>query len=164
MEIQKIDPISLLVDNALSRPVRGFHKPRNESSKNPWIKVPEKAQKMHPEFSAAAVSFQQLDKIEKTITSLKEEISTMRRTLPPFPPGSQERVRLLKSYIGLRKLIEQLTVPPEIPVIRQKKEIDLPEISNPNADQEWEAALTGLEKTQEVIRQVRASMEKESVF
>ena len=56
-----------------------------------------------------------MDQIEKTASSLKEEINTMQRTLPPFPPGSQERVRLLKSYIGLRKLIEQLTVPPEVP-------------------------------------------------
>jgi hypothetical protein len=163
MDIQRIDSISILVNNSYSRTVQDFPRPKAEFSKDPWIKAPDHAKEIAPHFSDAAVRLQQMDQqfdlIGKTASSLKEEIITMQRTLPPFPPGSQERVRLLKSYIGLRKLIEQLTIPREVPFIRIKEEIALPEISNQATDQEWEAAVWGLEKTQEVILQKKTSLE-----
>ncbi|OGP50504.1 MAG: hypothetical protein A2Y79_06320 [Deltaproteobacteria bacterium RBG_13_43_22] len=163
MEIQRIDNISLFVDNTLSRPVQDFPKPRTVSSKTPWIKAPESAKEKAPHFSEAAMRLQemdqQMDQIEKTASSVKEELNTMRRTLPPFPPGSEERVRILKGYIGLRKLIEQLTVPPEVPFIRFKEEISIPEMSDQASDQEWEKAIQALDKTKEAIQQKRASLE-----
>jgi hypothetical protein len=103
-----------------------------------------------------------MGQIEKSASSLREKITTMQRTLPPFPPGSQERVRLLKSYVGLRKLIEQLTIPPEVPLFRQKKELDLPEISNPDSDQEWKTAVKGLDKTLGAIQQGKVLTERGS--
>ena len=151
------------MENAFPRPVQDFPRPRTESSKDPWIKTPDSGKEIAPHFSEAAVRLQQMDQqmdqIEKTASSLREELNTMRRTLPPFPPGSQERVRLLKSYIGLRKLIEQLTVPPEVPFIRFKEDIQTPELSAQASDQEWDSAITALDKTQEAIQQKRASLE-----
>jgi hypothetical protein len=34
------------------------------------------------------------------------------KNYPPFPPGSEERVKILKSISSLRKEIDQLTIPP----------------------------------------------------
>jgi hypothetical protein len=151
------------VANNYSRKVQEFSKSRTESSGIPWTKTLEIPKEIAPNFSETAVRLQQMDQqmdeIEKTASSLREELNTMRRTLPPFPPGSQERVRLLKSYIGLRKLIEQLTIPPEVPFIRFKEEISLPEMSDKASDQDWDRAISALDKTQETIQQKRASLE-----
>ena len=163
MNFLRIDSISLLVNSALSRSAQDFPKMSTGSSKIPWIKSPNSSNEIVPRFSEAAVRLQkmdqQIDQIGKAASSLKEEIITMQRTLPPFPPGSQERVRLLKSYIGLRKLIEELTIPHEVPIIRNKEEISLPEISDQATDQEWKAAIKGLERTQEVIQRRKSSLE-----
>ncbi len=163
MEIQKIDSISLVVDNPLSRSVQDFPRLQPEPSKKPWIKVPDTPKEITTQFSDEAVRLQQLDQqmnqIEKTASSLKEEMNTIRRTLPPFPPGSQERVRLLKSYIGLRKLIEDLTIPPEDLSVRLKEGISLPEINENASDQDWDKAISALDKTQATIHQKRISKE-----
>jgi hypothetical protein len=162
MDIQRIDSISILVNNSYSRTAQDFPRPKVDSSKDPWIKTLDNTKEIAPHFSNEAVQLQQMDQqidqIGKTTSSLKEEIITMHRTLPPFPPGSQERVRLLKSYIGLRKLIEQLTIPREVPFIRIKEEMALPEINDQATDQEWEEAIRGLEKTQDLIQQRKASL------
>ncbi len=163
MEIQRIGDISLLVDNTFPRPVKDFPKIQSGPSKDPWIKTPESVKEIAPRFSEAAVRLQrmdqQLDQIEKTASSLKEELNNIRRTLPPFPPGSQERVRFLKGYIGLRKLIEQLTVPPDLTFIRFKAAIQIPEMGAQSSDQEWDKVISALDKTQEAIQQKRASLE-----
>jgi hypothetical protein len=163
MDIKKIDSISLLVANTYSRSVQDFPISRTESSRIPWTKTPESTQDITPHFSEKAVRLQhmdqQMDQIGKTASSLKDQMNTILRTLPPFPPGSQERVRLLKSYIGLRKLIEDLTIPPEVPFFRFKEEISLPEISDKASDQDWERAISALDKTQKALQQQKALME-----
>jgi hypothetical protein len=162
MDIQKIDSIPLVMANTYSRTVQDFPKLRTEDSGIPRTKTPESKKEIAPQFSETAVLLQkmdqQLDQIEKATSSLREELYTMQRTLPPFPPGSQERVRLLKSYIGLRKLIEDLTIPPEVPFFRFKEEISIPEISAKASDQDWDGAISALDKTQEAIQQKKASM------
>lgn len=56
---------------------------------------------------------------DKTIKAIANYIERMKAGLgriiknyPPFSPGSEERAKLLKSYISLRKQIDQLTIPP----------------------------------------------------
>lgn len=89
---------------------------------------------------------EQKGRISRELIRIKEAMISIRRTLPPFPPGSQERVRILKGYIGLRRLIEQLTLPRnwgEDPIL---KRIDLPELGEEATDQEIDHAISGLEK------------------
>ena len=101
---------------------------------------------------------QQMGQIEKAVSSVKEKLTTLRRTLPPFPPGSQEWVRLLKSIIGLRKLIEELTVPPDV-TSKEYGEIHIPELGEQATEKEVDAVLVALDKAMENIRQQKASLE-----
>lgn len=45
---------------------------------------------------------------------IKADLRGINKFFPPYPPGSEERVRLLKSYVAFRLLIEKLTIPPEV--------------------------------------------------
>lgn len=51
--------------------------------------------------------------VSEAISRMKDTLENITKNYPPFPPGSEERVRLLKSYAALRKQIAQMTVPPE---------------------------------------------------
>ena len=53
-----------------------------------------------------------MEKIENYIDRMKAELQRIIKNYPPFPPGSEERVRRLKSINAFRKLIDQLTIPP----------------------------------------------------
>ncbi len=57
--------------------------------------------------------------INDLVAKMKANLSTIVKMYPPYPPGSQERSRILKSYIGLRREIEQLTIPPEYQLARK---------------------------------------------
>jgi hypothetical protein len=67
--------------------------------------------------NAIAASARTADKraavVKEAVSRMQESLETITKSYPPFPPGSEERVRALKSYAALRKQIEQLTVPPE---------------------------------------------------
>lgn len=45
---------------------------------------------------------------------IKANLNGINKFFPPYPPGSEERVRLLKSYAAFRLLIERLTIPPDV--------------------------------------------------
>lgn len=52
------------------------------------------------------------ERIETFIDKMKARLKTILKQYPPFPPGSEERVRLLRSFNAFRKQIDQLTIPP----------------------------------------------------
>ena len=58
------------------------------------------------------VADQIMGKIENYIDKMKAELQRILKNYPPFPPGSEERVKRLKSINAFRKLIDQLTIPP----------------------------------------------------
>lgn len=51
--------------------------------------------------------------IDSNIGQMKEELLTIIKNYPPYPAGSEDRVKRLKSYSSLRGLIDKLTYPPE---------------------------------------------------
>jgi hypothetical protein len=167
MIIQPIEPIIIPDDYTYYKSVQNIPATPPVSPGPPVSKKASVGKEKLPHFSEDAQRLrkmdQQMGQIEKTVSSVKEELSTMRRTLPPFPPGSQERVRILKSYIGLRKLIEQLTIPPEVTSNMDSKiynqGIHIPELGEQATDQEVDAALLALEKVQETIQGKMASLE-----
>lgn len=89
---------------------------------------------------------EQKQRLSKEIKRLIEEMTTFRRTLPPFPPGSEERIRILKGYIGIRKLIEKLTLPPERGKDPFIPPITLPDLEETASDEELDKALSGLKE------------------
>ena len=54
----------------------------------------------------------ELNQIQDLVGRMKVLLETIVKTYPPFPPGSEERIRILKSYSALREMIDQLTIPP----------------------------------------------------
>ena len=51
-------------------------------------------------------------KLDDAIERMKENLGQILTQFPPFPPGSQDRVRALRTYAYFRNLIDQLTLPP----------------------------------------------------
>ena len=53
-----------------------------------------------------------LNGVENSVDGMKAQLGQILKYYPPFPPGSGERIKLLRGYVGFRKLIDQLTFPP----------------------------------------------------
>lgn len=51
--------------------------------------------------------------IGKHLQEMKSQLEIITKTYPPYPPGDPERVKMLRNYMGLRQLIDQLTIPPD---------------------------------------------------
>ena len=45
---------------------------------------------------------------------MKARLLRIVKNFPPFPPGSEERVKILRSFNLFRKQIDQLTIPPVV--------------------------------------------------
>lgn len=54
------------------------------------------------------------------VAQMKEQLSTIIKQFPPFPPESKERMELLMSYSSLQKQITSLMVPPPPPPVYEK--------------------------------------------
>jgi hypothetical protein len=53
-----------------------------------------------------------METIETYIDQMKAQLLKIVKNYPPFPPGSEERIKMLKSFNSFRRQIDQLTVPP----------------------------------------------------
>ena len=62
---------------------------------------------------------QALADINEELKKAKEDLTRIVKMYPPYPQGSKERAKLLSSYLGLRKQIEKLTVPPDNDVVAE---------------------------------------------
>jgi len=78
--------------------------------------TPERLEAIHAKLSNIAQRIRSDDRttegIETFIDKMKARLKTILKQYPPFPPGSEERVRLLRSFNAFRKQIDQLTIPP----------------------------------------------------
>jgi len=54
-----------------------------------------------------------MEVIEKQVSRMHEKLKVHVKNFPPFLPGSEERVKLLRSFNSFRKQIDKMTVPPE---------------------------------------------------
>ena len=72
---------------------------------------------LHDRSNAVAATIRTMDQAMEaagtTIDAMKKELEVITKNYPPFPPGSEERVRRLRSYAALRAMIDKLTIPPE---------------------------------------------------
>ena len=76
-------------------------------------------QSAHSAINTVADSVRQSDmamlEIEKQINQMKARLTTHVKNFPPFLPGSEERVKLMKRFSAFRHQIDQLTFPPDSP-------------------------------------------------
>jgi hypothetical protein len=72
--------------------------------------------KVNEQMNSAALGqrlFQrQLQQADDSIERMKAHLGRIIKQFPPYPLGSDDRMRALRAYAGCRKLIDQLTVPP----------------------------------------------------
>ncbi len=54
-----------------------------------------------------------MEKIDTYIDRMKDELKIHAKNYPPFLAGSKERIEMSNIFNGFRKLIDQLTIPPE---------------------------------------------------
>lgn len=57
------------------------------------------------------IADQSLAGVETRLDQITSEMQTFLKMYPPYPPESEERVRLLKNYAAIRNQIEQLAIP-----------------------------------------------------
>lgn len=57
------------------------------------------------------IADQAMAEIEANVEQMESEVQMFLKTYPPYPPGSEERIEMLKRIAGLRQQIEQLTLP-----------------------------------------------------
>ena len=74
-------------------------------------------QQFNAEFNAVVKSIRIADKamgeIETNIEQMESEVEMFLKQYPPYPPGSEDRIRYLSRFAMLRKQIDQLTIPPD---------------------------------------------------
>ena len=70
----------------------------------------------HQRINTIAKSIHADDKALRDIQNLldraERKLQKIVKTYPPFPAGSEERVKLLRSFNSYRKMIDRLTIPP----------------------------------------------------
>ena len=54
-----------------------------------------------------------IGEIEANIEQMESEVEMFLKQYPPYPPGSEDRVKYLSRFAMLRKQIDQLSVPPD---------------------------------------------------
>jgi len=95
--------------------------------------------------------------LNKMMTNLE---STVKKTYPPYPPSSEDRTRVLKSYSSMRKLISQLTIPPDSQ--DAAKTLDIPELSEDAEDQSIYGAIHSIDHAVEIVRQKKAALAQDA--
>jgi len=128
-----------------------------------------------------------MDTIGKFIAEMKAQLERIIKNYPPFPPGSEERAKILRSYNALRKEIEQITFPAnpqerkkfsEVPrtvfntseslaqfvdqQVRRVKDLNLPELSDQSTDREMTDAILHLNQAEETLKENREMTAREA--
>ena len=74
-------------------------------------------QQFNTEFNAVVKSIRIADKamgeIEANVEQMESEVEMFLKQYPPYPPGSEDRIKYLSRFAMLRKQIDQLTIPPD---------------------------------------------------
>ena len=113
--------------------------------------------------------------IEKHVDKMKNQLEMMVKEYPPFPPGSEERIRILRNYNAVRKLIDQLTIPPrkyfnsESMTVENKMpgekpavgKPDIPKLAPDSTDNEISASIEKLKAAKTALQRNRKELKDE---
>ncbi len=129
-----------------------------------------------------------MDTIGKYIEEMKAQLERIIKNFPPFPPGSEERVKILRSYNALRKQIDQMAfqskdqgatkIKTDSPFVGKvekmgakagtlrallPKDLDIPELLHAATDQEISVAIESLNAAREILQEGRARLAPEAL-
>jgi flagellin-like hook-associated protein FlgL len=135
-----IDPLT-----RKSNPGRKINSPKEGSSR--WVQVSQSQssfnslQSANSSLNFAAMSIRIADeamgRVETYIDQMKAELGKIIKNYPPFFPGSEERVKFLRSFTALRRQIDQLSFAPDY---KQDLKITADSINIPRAG-DWKAVV-----------------------
>lgn len=98
-------------------------------------------QQFNAEFNAVVKSIRIADKamgeIEANVEQMESEVEMFLKQYPPYPPGSEDRIKYLSRFAMLRKQIDQLTIPPDAGA---RSIIGASQSGQPNA---WDIEISG---------------------
>lgn len=80
-----------------------------------------------------AAALRAIDQADARARAIEQEIAAMVKNYPPFPPGSEERLRYLRSISALRQQLDALTIPPRPDVAAQAAAPPPPDVAAPDA-------------------------------
>jgi hypothetical protein len=116
-----------------------------------------------------------MDTIGKYLEEMKAQLTRIIKNYPPFPPGSEDRVRILRSYNALRKQIDQMTFEPKNRQAIKTLDgpagifegnsmgLNLPKLSDTASDKEIAAVLEYLDSSQKTIQGSQAKLAREAL-
>lgn len=116
---------------------------------------------INPLARSISIADRAIEDLDKHIERMKSPLESIVKNYPPFLAGSSERAQYLKSFIGLRMEIEQLTMPPDKGAERAMvdiKKINLPELAVTSTDKDVAAAIDGLNAASLAINSRRAAL------
>jgi len=165
---------------------------RSNGSKNISVRENDQLTKINSLYSiksglnTIAKNIRAADKTIKAIANyidkMKAELGRTIKNYPPFPPGSEERAKLLKSYISLRKQIDQLTIPPPknefsieividsevVPetgvwdILTDFNSVHIPDLSEDATDEDIAISIEKFKTAKEKILQIREELARET--
>lgn len=123
-------------------------------------------QALNARLNAVAKSIGHSDSVMRKIGGLLEEmekrLDAAAKSYPPFPPGSEERVKYLESYTGLRAQIDQLTIPPREDdtrrVLEDSNGLDIPDLPKDASDEQIRGALEKIGDSKETVEIERGKL------
>ena len=116
-----------------------------------------------------------MDTIGRYLEEMKAQLERIIKNFPPFPPGSEERVKILRSCNALRKQIDQMTFslknqgaikvpanPTMVTETKDSKDLSIPKLSETATDQEIAAAIESLNAAKQAFQESRAGVAAEA--
>jgi len=104
------------------------------------------------------------------IEAMKEKLTTIVKDFPPYPVGSEDRVRHLREFAALRAIIERLTIPPDDEIRREDVRIgpsglNIPDLAPPEtvSSQSIEQALQQLDLAGAIIQERRDHLREKAL-
>lgn len=105
---------------------------------------------------------QEMQQAAGLVKEMSQDVETILKNYPPFPPGNEQRLSYLNSVAGLRRQLESMTIPPVqdgAQYVFYPQEVDLPELDPKTAtDEELQLFSNELDKTREKIAEGLAEL------
>lgn len=116
-------------------------------------------QRLNDELNRLAESIRNKDEYlqqaGKLLGDMKTDLVRIIKNYPPYPPGDADRVRFLNGFNGLRRQIEQLTIPPDYDMVGEilgaaggSAVANLPELPTQASDEQVRQADAAVDRAQ----------------
>lgn len=107
-----------------------------------------------------------MDKAGGIFNKMKAQLDSIIKNYPPFGLEDDRRIEYLMTFEGLRRQIEQLTIPPDNKTAEQYivkvRSSDIPELTKLSSDEEIVAAITKLNDEEDTIKAERQALQAEA--